>query len=126
MKTRRDFLKLAGASLATVTGVASAAENPFGFAKMDDGYTQVADNHMEGKCGGMKKAPKEAEGSCGGMKTPKAAEGKCGEGKCGGSMKMSKETEGKVGGMKGPKETEGTCGSKKIIKENEGKCGANR
>ena len=111
MKTRRDFLKLAGASLVGVTGVASASENPFGFAKMESGYTQVA---MEGKCG---------EGKCGGKSKhsddkhehgekkhshgegkshSKKMEGKCGEGKCGGKAKMSegKCGEGKCGGIR--------------------------
>jgi uncharacterized low-complexity protein len=64
MKTRRDFLRLAGATMVSVTGVASASENPFGFTKMESGYTQVA---MEGKCGGDKKM----EGSCGGNKNLK-------------------------------------------------------
>jgi uncharacterized low-complexity protein len=115
MKTnsRRDFLKLAGAAMVGATGVASAAENPFGFKQMDTGYSQVASNHMEGKCGegkcGGSKKPK-AEGSCGG----KMKEGSCGgkkkEGSCGGKMK-----EGSCGGKK----TEGSCGGKM----KEGKCG---
>jgi len=48
-QSRRDFLKLAGATAATLTaGSALAAENPFAFKKMQAGYEQVA---MEGKCG---------------------------------------------------------------------------
>ncbi len=97
-QTRRDFLKLAGASAVAATGVASAAENPFSFAKMESGYTQLADNHMEGKNG---------EGKCGGDKAKeklkeKAKEGKCGEGKCGGDKAKEKlkekAKEGKCGG----------------------------
>ena len=96
VKSRRDFLKLAGAAMVGATGVASASEeNPFGFKQMDSGYSQIA---SEGKCGG-----KKPEGKCGG----KGSEGKCGgkkpEGKCGG-----KGSEGKCGGKK----TEGKCGSK--------------
>ena len=92
MKTRRDFLKLAGASLVGISGAVSAEKSPFGFAKMDSGYTQVA---MEGKCG---------EGKCGGKSESKSSEGKCGEGKCGGKSE-SKSSEGKCG--------EGKCGGSK-------------
>lgn len=113
MKTRRNFLKLAGAAVVSVTGVASASENPFGITKMESGYTQVA---MEGKCGGDKKM----EGSCGGNKPEiKKPEGACGgmnkqpmEGKCGGDKKM----EGSCGAKPAPKMQEGKCG--------EGKCGS--
>ena len=102
MKTRRDFLKLAGASLVGVAGVASASENPFGLAKMDSGYTQVA---MEGKCGGMSKkdAGHKEHGEESHSKN-KMPEGKCGEGKCGGKMK-GKASDGKM--------PEGKCGSMK-------------
>ena len=73
--SRRGFLKLAGAAMVGVTGVASAFENPFGFKAVESDSLQVA---SEGKCGG-----KQPEGKCGG----KQPEGKCGgkqpEGKCG-------------------------------------------
>lgn len=100
MKTRRDFLKLAGAAMVSVTGVASASENPFGLTKMDSGYTQVA------------------------------MEGKCGEGKCGGQMKedaMKKEIMEKKGDMEGKcgnKKMEGSCGAQMAPKVQEGKCGS--
>ncbi len=111
MKTRRDFFKLAGAAMVSVTGVASASENPFGLTKMDSGYTQVAMEGKcgEGKCGGQmkedameaKEMKKSKEGSCGGMnKQPM-------EGKCGDKMK-----EGSCGANMAPKVKEGTCGSK--------------
>jgi uncharacterized low-complexity protein len=81
-----------------LSGAVNAAENPFGLAELGSGYMQVADGHMEGKCG---------EGKCGGAKA--ASEGKCGEGKCG---------EGKCGGDK--TSSEGKCGGKTSA---EGKCG---
>jgi len=102
MKTRRDFLKLAGAAMVGATGVASASENPLGFKQMESGYSQVA---MEGTCGG-----KKAEGSCGGKKAEGSCGGKKAEGSCGGKKK-----EGSCGGAK-PKAKEGKCG--------EGKCGS--
>ena len=102
-QSRRDFLKLAGAAMVSVTGAASASQNPFGIKEMEGGYSQVANHHMEGKCGGDKKM----EGKCGGDKTH--------EGKCGGDKKM----EGKCGG---DKTHEGKCGGDKKM---EGKCGAN-
>jgi uncharacterized low-complexity protein len=97
-----------------VTGVASAADNPFGMQELPSGYMQVAakegscgGNMKEGSCGGKMK-----EGSCGGEKAAEAAgkmkEGKCGEGKCGAGM-MTEEAAGKM--------KEGKCG--------EGKCGGN-
>ena len=85
-------------------GSASAGTNPFGLSELNGGYAQIADSHMEGKCGGNK----GAEGKCGG---DKAAEGKCGAGKCG----ADKAAEGKCGGDKA---AEGKCGA--------GKCGANK
>ncbi|WP_168188955.1 twin-arginine translocation signal domain-containing protein [Thiomicrorhabdus sediminis] len=106
MKTRRDFLKLAGAAMVGSTGVASAAENPFGFKKMDAGYTQVA----EMKCGGQP-APKPAEGKCGGQPAPKQPEGRCG------GQSAPKQPEGRCGGQPAPKQPEMKCG--------EGKCGGN-
>lgn len=81
-------------------GIANAAENPFGLSELGGGYMQVADSHMEGKCGGAKPATTEGkcgavpdakakEGKCGGVaeEKPKAEEGKCGESKCGANMK---------------------------------------
>jgi uncharacterized low-complexity protein len=97
-----------------VAGSASAGTNPFGLSELNGGYAQIADSHMDGKCGGNKGAEgkcggeKAAEGKCGG---DKAAEGKCGAGKCGGE----KAAEGKCGGEKA---AEGKCGA--------GKCGANK
>jgi len=97
------------ASLATAN-VANAAEgtNPFAMNELSSGYMQLADGHMEGKCG---------EGKCGGKKDKK--EGKCGEGKCGEGKKA--KSEGKCG--------EGKCGGKKDKKEGkcgEGKCGGKK
>ncbi|MEA3405227.1 MAG: twin-arginine translocation signal domain-containing protein [Pseudomonadota bacterium] len=114
-QSRRDFLKLAGAAMVTATGVASASENPFAIKEMEGGYSQVATNHMEGKCGegkcgGDKAKAKTKEGNCGGNKAaPKAMEGNCGG---------NKMQEGSCGGNKAaPKAKEGKCG--------EGKCGGN-
>ena len=90
-----------------MAGSASAGTNPFGLSELNGGYAQIADSHMEGKCGG----DKGAEGKCGGDK--KAAEGKCGAGKCGGDKKAA---EGKCGA--------GKCGGDK--KAAEGKCGSNK
>ncbi|WP_019557625.1 HvfA family oxazolone/thioamide-modified RiPP metallophore [Thiomicrorhabdus arctica] len=130
MKTRRNFLKLAGAAMVSVTGVASASENPFGLTKMKSGYTQVA---MEGNCGGnMKKEAMEKkddmEGKCGGnmkkeaMEKKSDMEGKCGEGKCGGKMKeeamekkeMKSSKEGSCGGWSKKEQMEGKCGGQKL------------
>lgn len=71
---------------ASLSGLASAAENPFASQDLTSGYN-LAENAEkkaegkcgEGKCGEDKKAgdKKDSEGKCG--------EGKCGEGKCGGS-----------------------------------------
>ena len=91
--------------------------NPFGLSELNGGYAQIADSHMEGKCGGDKGAEgkcggdKGAEGKCGGDK--KAGEGKCGAGKCGGDKKAAegKCSAGKCGGDK--KAAEGKCGSNK-------------
>ena len=74
------------------TSAANAEENPFGLAKLSEGY-MVAEKGAEGKCG---------EGKCGGEKA-KAKEGKCGEGKCGGEKSKAKVVkcgEGKCGGAK--------------------------
>jgi len=83
-------------SAIAVPASASAADNPFEVAELDDGYMLAAHHKKgeEGKCG---------EGKCGGEK--KAEEGKCGEGKCGGEKKAK---EGKCGGEK--KAKEGSCG----------------
>jgi uncharacterized low-complexity protein len=111
--TKKPIAIAMGAALTgglLATGVANAAENPFGLSELGSGYMQVAGAHMEGKCG---------EGKCGGAKA-KAEEGKCGEGKCGGAKAKAEEGkcgEGKCGGAK-PKAEEGKCG--------EGKCGGNK
>jgi uncharacterized low-complexity protein len=100
-------------SAIAVPASASAADNPFQVADLDDGYMLAAHHEKgeEGKCG---------EGKCGGEK--KAEEGKCGgekkaeEGKCGGEAKAK---EGSCGGEK--KAKEGACGGEKKAKE--GSCG---
>lgn len=122
--SRRQFLKLAGATTASVlSGSALANEADFGFKNLEKGYENTLASSHEGKCGeGMKMKKSEGkcgEGKCGeGMKMKKS-EGKCGEGKCGEGMKM-KKSEGKCGeGMK-MKKSEGKCGGKK---SSEGKCG---
>jgi uncharacterized low-complexity protein len=99
-KTRRDFLKLAGAAAASsFAGQALASDSPFGIKKMEQGYENVL---AEGKCGGG--MPDHAKGKAKGMEG-KCGEGKCGEGKCGGGMSERYER----------KNMEGKCG--------EGKCG---
>jgi len=108
--------------------LANAAENPFGMSNVTTN-TQVASNHMEGKCGdSMKKAKKDGkcgEGKCGDSKKGSMSDkgkcgdsmkkakkdGKCGEGKCGDSMKKSRDGEGKCGD------------SKKKSMDGGGKCG---
>lgn len=108
--SRRDFLKLAGASVAVaVSGEALAEENPFGFKEMDGGYKQVADN--QGNCGANMK---KSTGNCG-------ANMKSGQGNCG--AKMKKSTGNCGANMKGG---QGNCGAnmKKQQKQSgEGKCG---
>ncbi|MDG6773732.1 twin-arginine translocation signal domain-containing protein [Thiomicrorhabdus sp. ZW0627] len=70
-QTRRDFLKLAGASLVSASGMASAAENPFGFTEMKNGYSQVAEASPEGTCGNKPAPkPKPTEGTCGSKPAP--------------------------------------------------------
>ncbi|PLA75354.1 hypothetical protein CYQ88_01950 [Hydrogenovibrio sp. SC-1] len=103
--SRRQFLKLAGATTASViSGSALANEADFGFKNLERGYENSLASSHEGKCG---------EGKCGeGMKMKKS-EGKCGgkkssEGKCGEGMKM-KKSEGKCGGKKS---SEGKCGGR--------------
>ena len=101
-------LGTAFAASMAASNVATAAEgNPFATNQLSSGYMQVADKHMEGKCG---------EGKCGSKKEKKEMEGKCGEGKCGGKKEMEKNMEGKCGGKKSEKE--GKCG--------EGKCGGKK
>jgi uncharacterized low-complexity protein len=91
MKTKTTLTLATGAAfVATVAlaPVASAADNPFGMARLDSGYQLAAadDKKQDGKCG---------EGKCGatkmsGDKKPaddKKKDGKCGEGKCGGTKK---------------------------------------
>lgn len=110
-KSKLKPLSLAvGAAFATsmaLSPMAGAVESPFSMNQMESGY-KVADNHMEAKCGGNKKAK---EASCGGDK--KAKEASCGgdkkakEASCGGDKKMEKK-----------KAKEGKCG--------EAKCGGNK
>lgn len=81
--------------------VASADTNPFAMQPLSSGY-QVADNHMEGNCGGKKNGK---SGNCGGMKDKEAHCGgkKDGEAHCGGKKEGKKEGqcgEGKCGGKK--------------------------
>lgn len=80
----------------------TAAENPFGMSNSVD--MQLADSHMEGKCG---------EGKCGGSKKDRKCDddkkGKCGEGKCGAEMK-EKSRDGKCGDGKKSKSEEPKCG----------------
>jgi uncharacterized low-complexity protein len=85
-----------------MTGVANAAQNPFGMQSLDKGY-MTADAHMD-------KDGKAMEAKCGAEK--KAAEAKCGAEK--------KAMESKCGAAK--KAHDGKCGAEK--KAHEGKCGA--
>lgn len=86
MKKTTTLTLAAGAAFVATTAfapIASAADNPFGMAKLDSGYQLAAadDKKKDGKCG---------EGKCGGTKKPaddKKKDGKCGEGKCGGTKK---------------------------------------
>ena len=106
VKSLSIVLGTAFAASMAASNVAIAAEgaNPFAMNELSGGYMQVADKHMEGKCGAKDKAKK------------KGTEGKCGEGKCGGEKEMKKNMEGKCGGDKAKKE--GKCG--------EGKCGGKK
>lgn len=127
MATLKKSLSIAAGS-AFAAGMMSAPaiqadSNPFAMSSIEGGY-KVADGHMEGKCGGMKKEEKEGqcgaqqkaqkEGQCGGAKANEKSER---EGKCGAQQKAQKE--GQCGGMKPTDKTmpEGKCG--------EGKCGSN-
>ncbi len=126
MKTRRDFLKLAGAAIVGVTSVASASKNPFGFAKMESGYAQVAtegswgdDKKMQGACGGNQAEVTQPEGACGGNEKPK------------GPRTDDKEMEVSCGGYKEPeaecgilKDLQDSCGAKLDQKVKEGKFGS--
>ena len=99
-KTMKPVAAAIGAAFAgsmMLSGTAAAGGNPFGLSQLNGGYAQIADNHMEGKCGGAKATEME---------------GKCGAGKCGGAK--ATEMEGKCGGAKAT-EMEGKCGA--------GKCG---
>ena len=86
MNKKTTLTLAAGAAFVATTAfapIASAADNPFGMAKLDSGYQLAAadDKKKDGKCG---------EGKCGGDKKPtddKKKDGKCGEGKCGGTKK---------------------------------------
>jgi len=71
-----------GLAGALAFGAVNAAENPFAMQDLGKGY-QVADKHMDGKCGGDMKKGKD--GKCGNEK--KMKDGKCGEGKCGSDKK---------------------------------------
>ena len=92
------------ASLAA-TGIANAAENPFGITEVNGSFlvADAADGKCgEAKCGASKKAASEAK--CGGEKKA-ASEAKCGgekkaasEAKCGAEKKAAKEA--KCGGSK--------------------------
>jgi uncharacterized low-complexity protein len=107
-KTLSLALGTAFAASMAASNVATAAQNgnPFAMSELSSGYMQLADNHMEGKCGEGRGNKTGKEGKCG--------EGKCGEGKCGSDKQMKKNMEGKCGGEKAKKE--GKCG--------EGKCGS--
>ena len=94
-KSLKPVVAAIGAAFAgsmLLAGAAGAAGNPFGLSELNGGYAQIADNKMEGKCGGSKAAMPEGkcggtkatmpEGKCGGSKAA-MPEGKCGAGKCG-------------------------------------------
>ncbi len=127
MKTRRDFLKSAGAAVISVTGVASASENPFGFVKMESGYVQVA---TEGKYGADDKEMQGADGDY--QEVVKQPEGAFGDNeKTKGTHTDDKEMEGSCGGYKEPeaacgilKDLQDSCGAKWDPKVKEGKLGS--
>ncbi|WP_024850466.1 twin-arginine translocation signal domain-containing protein [Hydrogenovibrio kuenenii] len=111
--SRRNFLKLAGASVAVgVSGVAVAGENPFEFKSLEGGYEQVA--AAQGNCGANKQMNndqskgetmqknsqsqmKNGQGSCG------AAVMKQHNGNCGAAMPQQKQKNQK-------ESSEGKCG----------------
>jgi uncharacterized low-complexity protein len=98
MKSEKKFV-LTAVTLASAVafGSAVAGENPFAMQDLGKGY-QVAQKHMDGKCGGDKakdgkcggdkKDAKGKDGKCGGEK--KGKDGKCGEGKCGSKKEEKK------------------------------------
>ena len=87
-KSLKPVVAAIGAAFAgsmLLAGAAGAAGNPFGLSELNGGYAQIADNKMEGKCGGSKAAMPEGKcgtGKCGGTKAA-MPEGKCGAAKCG-------------------------------------------
>ncbi|MEW6514630.1 MAG: hypothetical protein AB1443_11585 [Pseudomonadota bacterium] len=90
MKNKTTLTLAAGAAFIATTAfapIASAADNPFGMAKLDSGYQLAAadDKKKDGKCG---------EGKCGGDKKP--ADDKKKDGSCGGDKKK----DGACGGKK--------------------------
>jgi len=71
---------IAGVALAggmAISGIASAAGNPFAADEMKAGYMMLAEAEGEAKCGGEEKS--EEEGKSGGEEKSES------EGKCGGS-----------------------------------------
>jgi uncharacterized low-complexity protein len=93
MKNKTTLILATGAAFAATAAfapVASAADNPFGMAKLDSGYqlTAADDKKKDGKCG---------EGKCGaGMSDKKPADDKKKDGSCGGDKKK----DGSCGGKK--------------------------
>ncbi|BBN58883.1 twin-arginine translocation signal domain-containing protein [Hydrogenovibrio marinus] len=109
--SRRDFLKLAGASAAVaVSGSAMAGENPFEFKTLEGGYQQVA--AAQGNCGAQMK---NATGNCGAQMKPAPADEKA----------QKKEAQGNCGAQM--KNATGNCGAsmqkQEKQKPQEGKCG---
>jgi uncharacterized low-complexity protein len=94
----------AAVGVATLTGSAAAAQNPFGMTDLPGGYLQLAAEGTVGEGRSGSKPGKAAQESAG----EKAQEGRC----------ASKPTAGESAGEKptGTKGTEMACG--------EGKCGA--
>jgi uncharacterized low-complexity protein len=93
MKNKTTLILATGAAFAATAAlapIASAADNPFGMAKLDSGYQLAAadDKKKDGKCG---------EGKCGaGMSDKKPADDKKKDGSCGGDKKK----DGSCGGKK--------------------------
>jgi uncharacterized low-complexity protein len=87
---------MAASSIATA---ASNSSNPFAMSDLHSGYSQLAAESTEGKCGGNKakqmEKEKEKEGKCGANKAKQMEK----EGKCGTSKPMPPK-EGKCGGAK--------------------------
>jgi len=88
----------------------NAAENPFGMSNVTTN-TQVASNHMEGKCGDSMKGNMDDKGKCGDSKKKAKKDGKCGEGKCGDSMKKAKKDDKDDDSMKKSMDGGGKCGN---------------